>query len=124
MRFGKVEQGVGRREKVHSCNPARVVQNKGLAGKTRSNTFLHTRVPHLVKETVGNWTGNNPFLVAIRLGNPVEEKLTLFSSSTMENKVITFQVSREKHFDITLNSQFRESQAYSESNRKRENTIR
>jgi hypothetical protein len=102
VRFGEVGQGVGTREGVHSCDPARVVQSKGLAGKTRSNPFLHTRVPHLVKGMVSNWTGNNPFLVAIRLGNPVEEKLTLFSSSTIENKVITFQLSREKHFDITL----------------------
>ena len=54
---------------------------------------------------VSFWTENKPFLVAIRLGNPVEENLTLFNFSTAEKKVITFQFSREKHFDITLNSQ-------------------
>jgi len=105
VRFGEGEEGVGRRESVHSCHPARGVQNKGSDGKTRSNAVLHSRVPHLVKEMVSFWTGNNPFLVAIRLENPVKENITLFKSGTIEKKMITFQFSREKHFDITLSSQ-------------------
>jgi hypothetical protein len=104
VRFGKREgeRGVARREDVHSCDPAEVVLYKESADKTSGNSVLHNRVPHLVKERVSNWTENNPFLVAIRLGNPVEENLTLFSSRPMENNVITFQFSREKHIDITL----------------------
>jgi hypothetical protein len=102
VRFGEGEEG-GRREDAHSCDPARVVLNKKSAGKSGSNSFLHTRLPHLVKERVSNWTWNNPFLIAIRLGNPVEENLT-FSSSSLQNRLITLQFSRENHFDITLNS--------------------
>ena len=104
VRFGKGEGegGVARREDAHSCDPANVVLNRESSRRTSGNSVLHNRVPHLVKERVSNWTGNNPFLVAIRLGNPVEENLTLFSSRPMENNVITFQFSREKHIDITL----------------------
>lgn len=103
VRFGEGEEG--RHEDVHSCDPARGVQNKGSAGETRNNAFLHSRVLHLVKEMVSFWTRNNPFLVAIRLENPVKENIALFKSGTMEKKMITFQFSREKRFDITLSSQ-------------------
>jgi hypothetical protein len=101
VRFGKGERGAARREDVHSCDPTKVVLNKESSGRTSGNSVLHNRVPHLVKERVNNCTENNPFLVAIRLGNPVEENLTLFSFRPMENNVITFQFSREKHIDIT-----------------------
>jgi hypothetical protein len=118
VRFGNGERGVARREDAHSCDPARVVLYKESADKTSGNAIMHNRVPHLVKERVSNWTENNPFLVAIRLGNPVEENLTLFSSRPMENNVITFQ------FSSSNCSQYRESRAYSESYQKRENTVR
>jgi hypothetical protein len=102
VRFGEGKEG-GRREDAHSCDPARVGLNKKSAGKSGSNSFLHIRLPHLVKERVSKWTLNEPFLVAIRLENPVEENLT-FSSSSLQNRLITFQFSRENHFDIMVNS--------------------
>ena len=105
-------QGFGRREHAHSCDPVRLVANEQLVGSTSGNRFLHDRIPQLLKENVSHWTGNRPFLVAKRLGTPAQENISLSNSGSMENKVISFQFSREKHFNIFLNKQNVEDHRY------------
>jgi hypothetical protein len=94
-----------RRQRAHSCDPARIAASQQPGSNTPTYGFLHGRIPQLLMERVNCWTGNTNYLVAKRLGSPAQEKITLFKSGSRANLVITFQYSKEKHCNLLLNRQ-------------------
>ncbi len=94
-----------RRQRAHSCDPARIAASQQLGSNATTNRFLHGRIPELLMERLGYWTGNTNYLVAKRLESPAQENITLFKSGSRANLVITFQYSKEKHCNLLLNKQ-------------------
>jgi hypothetical protein len=66
--------------------------------------FLHDKFPMIIKQRVNSWTGNNSYLVAVKLPSHPEESIKLSNPADTANPAIVFQYSKQTQVTVKLTS--------------------